>query len=115
KRNPISAPPPRRFFLSRLKISLAFCPDSYKNAPNKRYSMAHPGSVVSTLAPKGVAGLAIALLVLATLFGVLNGKKMKMLEATLASAQAARDTAERRARNQANSQGADSTETTARA
>ncbi len=77
--------------------------------------MAHPGSVVSTLAPKGVAGLAIALLVLATLFGVLNGKKMKMLEATLASAQAARDTAERRARNQANSQGADSTETTARA
>jgi predicted RNase H-like nuclease (RuvC/YqgF family) len=58
--------------------------------------MAHPESVVSTLAPKSVAGLAILLLVLSAVFGFLNGQKIKALRTNLASAQTARDTAERR-------------------
>ena len=58
--------------------------------------MAHPQSVVSTLTPKSVAGLAIVLLALAAVFGFLNGQKIKALRAGVASAQAARDAAERR-------------------
>ncbi|HEU5246282.1 MAG TPA: hypothetical protein VFU09_04250 [Candidatus Udaeobacter sp.] len=58
--------------------------------------MAHPDSVVSTLAPKSVAGLAILLLVLSAVFGFLNGQKIKALRANLANAQTARDAAERR-------------------
>jgi hypothetical protein len=58
--------------------------------------MAHPETVVSTLAPKSVAGLAILLLVLSAIFGFLNGQKIKTLRTNLASAQTARDTAERR-------------------
>ncbi len=61
--------------------------------------MAHPESVVSTLAPKRVAGLAIVLLVLAALFGFLNGQKIKTLRTNLANAQTARDAAERRVRD----------------
>jgi uncharacterized protein YeeX (DUF496 family) len=64
--------------------------------------MAHPESVVSTLAPKSVAGLAIVLLVLAALFGFLNGQKMKALRTTAINAQAARDAAERRIREKPN-------------
>ena len=58
--------------------------------------MAHPQSVVSTLTPKNVAGLAIVLLVLAAVFGFLNGQKIKALRVGVANAQAARDAAERR-------------------
>ncbi len=61
--------------------------------------MAHPDSVVSTLAPKSVAGLAILLLVLSAVFGFLNGQKIKALRANLANAQTARDAAERRVHN----------------
>jgi peptidoglycan hydrolase CwlO-like protein len=61
--------------------------------------MAHPESVVSTLAPKSVAGLAIVLLVLAAVFGFLNGHKIKALRSNLATAQSARDAAERRVRD----------------
>jgi hypothetical protein len=61
--------------------------------------MAHPESVISTLAPKSVAGLAIVLLVLSAVFGFLNGQKVKALRANLASAQSARDAAERRVRD----------------
>jgi uncharacterized phage infection (PIP) family protein YhgE len=60
--------------------------------------MAHPQSVVSTLTPKSVAGLAIVLLVLSAVFGFLNGQKIKTLRAGMANAQAARDAAERRIR-----------------
>jgi predicted RNase H-like nuclease (RuvC/YqgF family) len=58
--------------------------------------MAHPDSVVSTFAPKSVAGLAILLLVLSAVFGFLNGQKIKALRANLTNAQTARDAAERR-------------------
>jgi hypothetical protein len=61
--------------------------------------MAHPESVVSTLAPKSVAGLAIVLLVLSAVFGFLNGQKIKALRTNLATTQSARDAAERRVRD----------------
>jgi hypothetical protein len=61
--------------------------------------MAHSEPVVSTLAPKSVAGLAIVLLVLAGLFGFLNGQKIKALRTNLANTQAAREAAERRVRD----------------
>jgi hypothetical protein len=64
--------------------------------------MAHPQSVVSTITPKSVAGLATALLVLAAVFGFLNGQKIKALRAGVANAQAARDAAERRTREKLN-------------
>ncbi len=64
--------------------------------------MAHPQSVVSTLTPKSVAGLAIVLLVLAAVFGFLNGQKIKALRTGVANAQAARDAAERRVREKRN-------------
>jgi uncharacterized phage infection (PIP) family protein YhgE len=64
--------------------------------------MAHPQSVVSTFTPKSVAGLAIVLLVLAAVFGFLNGQKIKALRAGVANAQAARDAAERRIRQKPN-------------
>jgi uncharacterized protein YeeX (DUF496 family) len=57
--------------------------------------MTHRESAVSAVTPKGVAGFAVLLLVLASFFGFLNTQKMKTLRATLATAQAARDTAER--------------------
>jgi seryl-tRNA synthetase len=49
-----------------------------------------------------VAGFAVLLLVLAAFFGFLNTQKMKTLRATLATAQAARDTAERGIREKLN-------------
>jgi hypothetical protein len=64
--------------------------------------MAHPQSVVSTLTPKSVAGLATVLLVLAAVFGFLNGQKIKALRTGVANAQAARDAAERRIREKPN-------------
>jgi hypothetical protein len=66
----------------------------------KTHSMAHPEAVVSTLAPKSVAGLAIVLLFLAAIFGFLNGQKIKGLRTSAANAQAARDAAERRIREE---------------
>jgi hypothetical protein len=64
--------------------------------------MTHRESAVSAVTPKGVAGFAILLLVLAALFGFLNGQKMKTLRATVATAQAARDAAERGIREKLN-------------
>jgi hypothetical protein len=64
--------------------------------------MAHPQSVISTLTPKSVAGLAIVLLALAAVFGFLNGQKIKALRVGVANAQAARDAAERRIREKPN-------------
>jgi seryl-tRNA synthetase len=64
--------------------------------------MTHRESAVSAVTPKGVAGFAILLLVLAAFFGFLNTQKMKTLRATVATAQAARDTAERRVREKLN-------------
>jgi hypothetical protein len=81
-----------------VEIRIAFLRDSFKKA----HSMAHPQSVVSTLTPKSVAGLATALLLLAAVFGFLNGQKIKALRAGVASAQAARDAAERRTREKLN-------------
>ena len=83
---------------ARLKLGLRFLRDSSKKA----HSMAHPQSVVSTLTPKSVAGVATVLLVLAAVFGFLNGQKMKALRAGVANAQAARDAAERRTREKVN-------------
>ena len=64
--------------------------------------MTHRESVVSAVTPKGVAGFAILLLVLAAFFGFLNSQKMKTLRATVATAQAARDAAERGIREKLN-------------
>jgi predicted nucleic acid-binding Zn-ribbon protein len=64
--------------------------------------MTHRESAASSSTPKSVAGLAILLLVLAAFFGFLNSQKMKTLRATVATAQAARDTAERRIREKLN-------------
>jgi hypothetical protein len=60
--------------------------------------MMHRESAASSSTPKSVAGLAILLLALAAFFGFLNTQKMRALRATGATAQAARDTAERRIR-----------------
>src|SRR5207302_11445218 len=57
--------------------------------------MTHRESALSAITPKGVAGFAILLLVLAAFFGLLNSQKMKTLRATVATAQTARDAAER--------------------
>ena len=59
-------------------------------------------SAVTAVTPKGVAGFAILLLVLAAFFGFLNTQKMKTLRATVATAQAARDTAKRGIREKLN-------------
>jgi hypothetical protein len=64
--------------------------------------MTHRESAVTAVTPKGVAGFAILLLVLAAFFGFLNTQKMKTLRANLATAQAARDTAERGIREKLN-------------
>jgi cell division protein FtsB len=59
-------------------------------------------SAASSSTPKNVAGLAILLLVLAAFFGFLNTQKVKALRVTVATAQAARDAAERRIREEPN-------------
>jgi cell shape-determining protein MreC len=59
-------------------------------------------SAASSSTPKNVAGLAILLLVLAAFFGFLNTQKVKALRVTVATAQAARDAAERRIREKPN-------------
>ncbi|HEV3098763.1 MAG TPA: hypothetical protein VGY75_03510 [Candidatus Udaeobacter sp.] len=64
--------------------------------------MTHRESAVTAVTPKGVAGFAILLLVLAAFFGFLNTQKMKTLRANLATPQAARDTAERGIREKLN-------------
>jgi hypothetical protein len=64
--------------------------------------MTHREAAASSSTPKSVAGLAILLLVLAAFFGFLNSQKMKTLRATVATAQAARDVAERRIREKLN-------------
>jgi uncharacterized protein YeeX (DUF496 family) len=64
--------------------------------------MTHRESAVSAVTPKGVAGFAVLLLVLAAFFGFLNTQKMKTLRATVATAQAARDAAERGIREKLN-------------
>jgi uncharacterized protein YlxW (UPF0749 family) len=53
-------------------------------------------SAASSSTPKSVAGLAILLLILAAFFGFLNTQKVKALRVTVATAQTARDAAERR-------------------
>jgi hypothetical protein len=64
--------------------------------------MTHRESAAFSSTPKSVAGLAILLLLLAAFFGFLNSQKMKTLRATVATAQAARDVAERRIREKLN-------------
>ena len=64
--------------------------------------MTHRESAVTAVTPKGVAGFAILLLILAAFFGFLNSQKMKTLRATVATAQAARDAAERGIREKLN-------------
>jgi len=64
--------------------------------------MTHRESAVTAVTPKGVAGFAVLLLVLAAFFGFLNTQKMKTLRATVATAQAARDAAERGIREKLN-------------
>ena len=64
--------------------------------------MTHRESAVSAVTPKGVAGFAVLLLVLAAFFGFLNTQKMKTLRATVATAHAARDAAERGIREKLN-------------
>jgi hypothetical protein len=46
--------------------------------------------------PKAVIGLSVVLLILAAIFGILNTQKVRAMQANVANAQAARDTAERR-------------------
>jgi cell shape-determining protein MreC len=59
-------------------------------------------SAASSSTPKNVAGLAILLLILAAFFGFLNTQKVKALRVTVATAQAARDAAERGIREEPN-------------
>jgi multidrug efflux pump subunit AcrA (membrane-fusion protein) len=63
-------------------------------------------SAASSSTPKSVAGLAILLLILAAFFGFLNTQKVKALRVTVATAQAARDAAERRIREKPNTSAA---------
>jgi cell shape-determining protein MreC len=81
-----------------VKSRLRFCAVRLK----RHHSMTHRESAASYSTPKSVAGLAILLLVLAAFFGFLNTQKMKALRATVATAQAARDAAERRIREKPN-------------
>jgi hypothetical protein len=68
--------------------------------PHSSHSpMTHRESAVTAVTPKGVAGFAILLLVLAAFFGFLNTQKMKTLRATLATAH---DAAERGIREKLN-------------
>jgi hypothetical protein len=83
-------------------MTIAFLPDSFKKAQLHTLSMTHRESAASSSTPKSVAGLAILLLILATFFGFLNTQKMKALRATVATAQASRDVAERRIREKMN-------------
>lgn len=62
----------------------------------------HRESAASSSTPKSVAGLAILLLILAACFAFLNTQKVKTLRVTLATAQAARDAAERRIHDKSN-------------
>jgi predicted RNase H-like nuclease (RuvC/YqgF family) len=64
--------------------------------------MTHRESAASSSTPRGVVSLTILLLVLAAFFGFLNTQKMKALHTTVATAQAARDAAERRIREKLN-------------
>jgi chromosome segregation ATPase len=64
--------------------------------------MTHRESAAFSSTPKSVAGLAILLLVLASFFGFLNAQKTKALRVTVATAQVARDAAERRVREKLN-------------
>jgi hypothetical protein len=68
----------------------------------RHHFMTDRESAASFSTPKSVAGVAILLLVLAAFFGLLNSQKMKALHATAATAQAARDAAERRIREKLN-------------
>ncbi len=68
--------------------------------------MTHRESAASFSTPKSVAGIAILLLVLAAFFGVLNTQKIKALRATMTTAQATRDAAERRIREKLNTSAA---------
>jgi hypothetical protein len=72
--------------------------------------MMHRESAASSSTPKSVAGLAILLLALAAFFGFLNTQKMRALRATGATAQAARDTAERRIREKLDTPAGDAVE-----
>jgi Signal transduction histidine kinase regulating C4-dicarboxylate transport system len=67
--------------------------------------MTHRESAASSSTPKSVASVAILLLLLAAFLGFLNSQKMKTLRATVATAQAARDVAERRIREKPNPSG----------
>jgi hypothetical protein len=58
--------------------------------------MTHRESVLFTATPKSVTGVTIVFLVLAAFFGFLNDQKLKALRTNPASAQTARDAAERR-------------------
>jgi uncharacterized protein YeeX (DUF496 family) len=81
-----------------LKSRLRFCVIRLK----RHHSMTHRESAAFSSTPKSVGGLAILLLVLAALFGFLNSQKMKTLRAAVATAQTARDAAERRIREKPN-------------
>ena len=72
--------------------------------------MTHPESAASSSTPKSVAGLAILLLILAACFAFLNTQKVKTLRVTLATTQAARDTAERRIHDKSSLTGTESPE-----
>jgi hypothetical protein len=52
--------------------------------------------MAGTATPKNVIGLSVLLLVLAVVFGVLNGQKVKSLRENVATADAARDASEKR-------------------
>jgi hypothetical protein len=78
---------------------LRFCVLRLKKPHSSHSPMTHRESAVTAVTPKGVAGFAILLLVLAAFFGFLNTQKMKTLRATLATAH---DAAERGIREKLN-------------
>ena len=75
-----------------LQIELHFCAFTVYNAP--RMQLPTPGSGIAT--PKNVIGLSVLFLLVAAVFGVLNGQKIKSLHTMVAHADAARDDSDRR-------------------
>jgi hypothetical protein len=74
------------------QIRLHFHAINVYNAP--RMQLPTAGSGIAT--PKNIIGLSVLLLLVAAVFGVLNGQKVKSLRAIVANADASRDEVERR-------------------
>jgi hypothetical protein len=71
--------------------------------------MLHSNLATSPVTPKNVIGLSVLFLILAVIFGLFNGHKMKTLRTNAANARAARDAAEHRREGRSQNLGASET------